>query len=178
MLQARFILFAPVELKQRISAALITRYRPPGSGRPLQVQYSILPLYTKQLAATDKYYIVLPKRKIQTGIRKHLELLVDFDILANSEVTAGWGRFGGGIGEQDQFRRCNTTGGTDTTEELIKVQMQGGFDDQASAMAWICDEFTSRRSSYWCGTHYNIGDTSYTVGNIDCDFDDLPWVEN
>jgi len=68
-----------------------------------------------------------------------------------------------------------TGGGTDTTEKLIKVEMQGSFESQASAMTWICAQFTSRRSSYWCSTHYKMGGSYYTVGNIDCDFSDLPW---
>ena len=44
-------------------------------------------------------------------------------------------------------------------------------------MTWICGQFTSRRSSYWCTAHYNMGGSYYTVGNIDCDFSDLPWEE-
>lgn len=66
-------------------------------------------------------------------------------------------------------------GGTDTTEQLIKVEMQGSFESQDSAMTWICGQFTSRRSHYWCGVHYSMGGTYYTVGNISCDFSDLPW---
>jgi hypothetical protein len=65
-------------------------------------------------------------------------------------------------------------GGTDTSEELIKVEMQGGFESRDDAMAWICSQFSSRRSHAWCGRHYNIGGTYYTDGNLTCDFDSLP----
>ena len=45
-------------------------------------------------------------KKSKSGIRKNLETFAEFDILSYSDVTAGWGRYGAGIGEVDQFRRC------------------------------------------------------------------------
>ena len=68
-------------------------------------------------------------------------------------------------------------GGTDTTEELVKEQIRGGCATSADAMTWVCGQFTSRRSSYWCGAHYNMGGTDYTNGNLTCDFDSLPLTE-
>jgi len=68
-------------------------------------------------------------------------------------------------------------GGTDTTEQLAKVEIQGDFDTSAEAMDWVCSQFTSKRSSYWCGYHYNMGSSSYVNGNLSCDFSSLPMLE-
>lgn len=124
--EERFFVLAPFELRQRIGSALVTNYRPPGTGKPERVNYSVMPVYTKLLAATDKYYVALPKRKVVTGIRKRLEVISDFDMLTNSDVTAAWGRYGAVIAEKDQFRRCDITGevGEDETEPQYTQELE------------------------------------------------------
>ena len=132
--EEEFVILAPTELQQRIGSALSTNYRVPGIGSPIRVNYNAIPFYTKLLEETDVYYVVLPKRKIQTGIRKDLEIILDQDILANSQVAAGWGRFGALIGEEDQFRRCSTSGGIDTVDGEPQFTQAIEYDASGNAI--------------------------------------------
>lgn len=119
-----FVLSAPIQLKDRIMAALRnlqswtvsgaagTSAGGQGSG---QVEYNITPSFTTMLknqalssAETAKYFVAVPGRQIKGGIRKQLELDTENNLLAYATTLAGWGRFGGGIGETGQLRRCAT----------------------------------------------------------------------
>lgn len=118
-----FVLTAPIQLKDRIMAAMRnlqawtiggavgTSAGGQGSG---QVEYNITPSFTTMLknqavsaADTTHYIIAVPGRQIKGGIRKQLELDTENNLLAYATVLAGWGRFGGGIGETGQLRRCS-----------------------------------------------------------------------
>ncbi|MCX5657918.1 MAG: hypothetical protein NTZ48_06850 [Candidatus Omnitrophica bacterium] len=101
-----FIILAPVDLKSRISRALgLVQQAYAGSERHLA--YTITPIWTLMLSATDKFYVIFPKAKMKGGYRMDLTLLSNTDILAYAETVAGWMRFGGAIGDQDQVRRCS-----------------------------------------------------------------------
>jgi len=103
-----FALLAPLNLRARMNRALQATYGQASLRTPTKVEYSVNPIYTTRLTNTAQYYIAVPKRKVKTGIRKNLQVFSDFDILSYSDVTAAWGRYGGAIGENDQFRRCAT----------------------------------------------------------------------
>ena len=62
----------------------------------------------------------------------------------------------------------------DTTEELIKVEMQGGFSSQTEGLNWLCPQFTSRYNSYWCGTVYYLNGRYYMISSLCGDMSDLP----
>ena len=59
-------------------------------------------------AETSQYFVCLPGRKAKGGYRQELTLLAETDILAYAETVAAWGRYGGAVGDTDQFRRCAT----------------------------------------------------------------------
>jgi len=99
---------APLALKARLQPALEIVLGMASLRNPTRVQYSIVMDYTNRLASNTQYYICVPKRKAKSGNRINLEMFADFDILSYSDTTAGWGRYGGGIGENNQFRRCLT----------------------------------------------------------------------
>ncbi|GAF88320.1 unnamed protein product, partial [marine sediment metagenome] len=105
-----FLVLAPTALKRRIERALSSKYTLQNTGMGLtEVSYNMKPVYSQLLSATDTYYVILPKRKLKGGTRMNLTVLTDMDILAYTDVTAAWGRYGGGIAEDDQIQVCATT---------------------------------------------------------------------
>jgi hypothetical protein len=102
------LILAPLALKARIARALNATLGMASLRTPTRVEYAMSPIYTTRLTDATKYYVILPKKKIKSGIRMDLTIFSDFDILAYADVTAGWGRYGAGIGLEDQFRRCAT----------------------------------------------------------------------
>lgn len=58
-------------------------------------------------AETDQVFVCLPGRKAKGGYRQPLSLVPCTNNIANySEVVAAYGRYGGVVGNTDQFRRC------------------------------------------------------------------------
>lgn len=103
-----FILLAPLLLKSRVLRALgLLNYGLAG-GSFDGVNYSVRPLFTNMLASNTVYYVILPKQKAQGADRKLLTVGERHDIISNSDVMAGWMRYGGAIGEVLQFQRCAT----------------------------------------------------------------------
>lgn len=105
--QTQFMLLAPAALRPRISRALnLTQQAFQGS--VAKQVYNVSPIYTLMLSDQTKYYVIAPKRKMKSGLRKALSLEEDRDILANTDIVAAWMRFGAAIGEEKQVRRCLT----------------------------------------------------------------------
>lgn len=105
---SEFVILAPLLLKSRILRALglLAGYLAGTSFKG--VNYNVRPLFTNMLAANDTYYVCLPKQKAQGADRKLLTVGDRHDIISNSDVMAGWMRYGGAIGEVLQFQRCAT----------------------------------------------------------------------
>lgn len=104
-----FLVLAPTALRLRIDRALSSKYALQNTGMGLtEVAYNLKPIYSQLLSSTATYYVILPKRKLKGGNRMNLTVLTDMDILAYTEVTAAWGRYGAGIGENDQIQVCAT----------------------------------------------------------------------
>jgi len=101
-------ILAPENLRSRITRTMAVTYGIASMKVPMQVAYAMTPTFTNRLLATDKYYIFVPGRKAKSGNRMDLTTFTDFDLLSYSDTVAGWGRYGAGIGEVDQFRRCAT----------------------------------------------------------------------
>lgn len=101
----RFKLLYPYQLRKRIWRAMGMR-NANISGDLAGVSYNIDPLETVGLTATDKYYVILPGAKAQFADRMRLTVERETDALSYSEIAVGWGRYGGGIGDTQQFVRC------------------------------------------------------------------------
>jgi len=103
-----FFLLAPNSLRNRINAAL-TRLNQGFGGSSKQLDYNVVPLYTLMLSSSSDYYVGIPKVKLKGGNRQDLTLYNAMNILRNSETVAGWGRYGGAIGDTEQLVRCETS---------------------------------------------------------------------
>jgi len=104
--QSPFVILAPVDLKDRILRALGI-VQQPFAGSVGRLSYNVTPIFSLQLSATDKYYVILPKGKLKGGYRMDLTLMSQTNILEYTETVAGWMRYGGAIGETNQLRRCS-----------------------------------------------------------------------
>lgn len=112
------VIIAPIDLASRIKNALrITLDATSRGGEGQEVNFTInSAMFTTKLknqaldtALTASYFVVLPGRKNQWGNRMDLTIMSETDILAYAETVAGWGRYGGAIGETGQLRRCATS---------------------------------------------------------------------
>lgn len=102
---SRLAIVTPIQLKARVNAAL-ARLNQAVAGASKEIIYSVDPIHTLMLSSGSYYYVVLPKGKMKGGYRQDLTLYNMFDILAYTETVAGWMRYGGGIGDTDQVRKC------------------------------------------------------------------------
>lgn len=102
-----FVLLHPLQLKGRLSQALNWADLTQGGTKTLQ--YNVTPVTSMMLSSSSSYYVILPKQKCKGGYRKDLTIESDRDIFADINYLAGWMRFGGAIGDEDQFRRCLTS---------------------------------------------------------------------
>ena len=104
--RSQFVIVAPIQLMSRITRALGVLNQGI-SGQFPGVLFNVRVVWTMMLSASDKYYVVLPKRKLKAGIREDLTMYADFDIMTRSNVVAGYMRYGGAIGEIKQIARCS-----------------------------------------------------------------------
>jgi hypothetical protein len=79
--------------------------------------------------------------------------------------------------------RCNYSGGgIDCSQELEKVEIQGGFATYEEASDWICSKITGTHYSYWCGgarSHWIVEgqELCFRLGNLGCgDLSHIPEV--
>ena len=105
---SEFIILAPIQLKGRIPRALGLVQQPFGGSTNLAT-YNTKVIYTLMLTGTDKYYVILPKNKIQTSTRMDLTVFSEFDIEAFTDIATGWQWYGAAIGELKQIVRCATS---------------------------------------------------------------------
>ena len=101
------VILAPLALKSRISKAL-SQLNQAVQGSPTGIIYNVKPVYTLMLSSNTTYYVSLPKKKSKGGYRQDLTLFNIFDPLAYAETVAGWMRYGGAIGDTEQFQVCAT----------------------------------------------------------------------
>lgn len=96
---------APLQLVGRLNRALgllIQGF----SGSPNQVGYKFRLIPTTMLDTTTVYYVILPKIKAKGGNRMNLTIFNKFDETAYADIAVGWMRYGGAIGDVEQFKRC------------------------------------------------------------------------
>lgn len=105
---SQLIVLHPIQLKSRISRALSAPLNASITGDYKGVQYNFRPVPTMMLSSASSYYVILPKMKAKAGIRMNLEMWGEFDIMSRTDVAVGYMRFGGAIGDEEQFQRCAT----------------------------------------------------------------------
>lgn len=103
---AALIVLAPLQLIGRLNNALGLVLQG-FAGSPNQVGYKFRLVPTTMLSATDKYYVILPKIKAKGGNRMNLTIFNKFDETAYADIAVGWMRYGGAIGDVEQFKRCS-----------------------------------------------------------------------
>ena len=103
----QLVVLCPLALKPRMEAAL-TQLNQAMIGSPTQVSYSFKVVYTLMMSSQTVYYVCAPGIKAKAGYRMDLTLFNMFDILAYADTVAGWMRYGGAIGDVEQFQRCAT----------------------------------------------------------------------
>jgi len=110
----RFVVAGPIQLVARLQNAL--RVSLLESSAEGTLNFNVELVITNKLknqaldtAETSQYFVCLPGRKAKGGYRQELTLLSETDILAYAETIAAWGRYGGAVGDTDQFRRCATS---------------------------------------------------------------------
>jgi hypothetical protein len=102
---ASFIILAPLQIVGRLNKALGLLLQGFG-GSPSQVGYKFRLIPTTMLATTSVYYVILPKIKAKSGNRMNLTIFNKFDETAYADIAVGWMRYGGAIGDIEQFKRC------------------------------------------------------------------------
>jgi hypothetical protein len=102
-----FRVVCPIQLTGRLKQALGLVMQG-FAGSPGAINYNFQLIPTMMLAATNVYYVVLPKQKLIGLQRMDLTIFSDFDPLSYSDLSVGWGRYGGMIGNVNQLRRCAT----------------------------------------------------------------------
>jgi hypothetical protein len=103
---ASFVVLTPLALVSRLRQALGLNLQA-FSGSPAFVNFNFRVIPTLMLSATDKYYVILPKNKLKGLNRMDLTPFDQFDPWTYSDVRIGWARYGGGILDSAQLRRCS-----------------------------------------------------------------------
>ena len=102
-----FIVLNPLQLRGRVKKGLnLMMQATTGSER--QIDYNFRQITTMMFSTTNKYYVILPKIKAKAGYRMDLAIFAEFDPRRYADTSVGWMRYGGSIGDSDQFRRCET----------------------------------------------------------------------
>lgn len=100
-----FIVLAPIQLRGRMKRALDVTLDARSNGEK-HIDYNFRLLTTTMLTATDRYWVILPGKKLTAGYRMELTTFTDFDILSYVDTVAGWMRYGGAVGDTDQLEYC------------------------------------------------------------------------
>jgi len=104
--QSTFLVFTPLQLRGRVRKALglsLQHYQ----GSPIFLDYNIRQVTTMMLDTVDHYIVAFPGARAQSGMRLNLEELTEENIISRSTTQVDWMRYGAGIGDADQIRRCN-----------------------------------------------------------------------
>jgi hypothetical protein len=99
-----FIVLTPYQIAGRINRALSLMLQAV-AGSATQAVYRFTPVVTTMLSSSS-YYVCIPKIKAIAVNRMELTIYYDFDEESYTDVAVGWGRFGGAIGDEEQFQRC------------------------------------------------------------------------
>lgn len=104
----QLVVLTPIQLRGRIRQAL-GLVQNQFQGAEKWVDFNFIHLTSLMLTHPNRFYVILPKRRLKGGYRMDLSLFNDFDILTYADVQAGWGRFGSCIGDLDQIECVEVT---------------------------------------------------------------------
>lgn len=96
---------ANVNLKQRVEKAFNLVFNSPGPTSPTQLVFNMERKYTTKLTAT-KIWVILPGRKLKSGIWSDLSAETDRDILKRGTDIAYCGEYNAAVGETEQVKEC------------------------------------------------------------------------
>lgn len=102
-----FKVICPIQLHGRLRMAMGLNLQA-FQGSPAGINYVFQLIPTMMLNNALTYYVVLPKQKLIGLQRMDLTIFSDFDPLSYSDLSVGWGRYGGMIGDVEQLQRCAT----------------------------------------------------------------------
>lgn len=103
----QFIISCPIQLKSRLQKAVsLVLQSFQGSEKAVSWNITIQP--TTLYAATDVYYVILPKNNWVHGNKMLPETYVRFDQDSLSDAAACWRREGVAIADTEQAQRCAT----------------------------------------------------------------------
>lgn len=108
IVNSTYIVLTPLQLRGRIRQALAVNLQPFAGSEKL-IDFKFMQISTLMLTNANRYWVILPKLMSKAGYRMDLTLFSDFDILSYTDTTAGWMRFGGCIGDTDQFECVDAT---------------------------------------------------------------------
>ncbi len=103
--QSKFVILYPYQLRSRIQRMLGVLHQAI-SGPQSGTVYNFEAIETTMMVTTSVYYVIQPKAKIMSGIRKNLEVRTVDDWLRYAQTVAAWQRFGAAIGDAEQVQRC------------------------------------------------------------------------
>jgi len=106
------IVLTPLRLRGRIRRAMGLNLQQ-FVGSPSVTDWNFTHITSLMLGNPNRFYVILPKRRLKGGYRMDLSLFSDFDILTYADVQAGWMRYGGCIGDTDQI-------------ECVEVDLESG----------------------------------------------------
>lgn len=102
---AQFVVLTPLAIAGRLNKALGLLLQG-FAGSPNQVAFKFRLIPTTLLQSSSSYYVCIPKLKAKGGNRMNLTVYNKFEEEKYSDIAVGWQRYGGAIGDQEQFRRC------------------------------------------------------------------------
>lgn len=102
--QSPFVILTPVELESRVRDALAYTDTMAGNRRTVDGAFNVV--VTSNLPVSTSYFVIAPFGENQFGYRQDLTVEGDTDILSYSQTVAGWGRYGGAVGNPKRIRRC------------------------------------------------------------------------
>lgn len=108
----QLVVLSPIQLRGRIRQALGLTQRH-FQGAEKWIDFNFTHITSLMLTHPNRFYVILPKRRLKGGYRMDLTLFNDFDVLTYADVQAGWMRYGSCIGDLDQI-------------ECIEVDLESG----------------------------------------------------
>jgi len=106
-LTATFAISCPVQLLSRMQKAVALMLQAFAQSQK-SIAWDVRIIPTTMYAATNVYYVIIPKNGMVHGDEYDLTIYTDFDILSRSDLAVGWQSFGTAICDTDVIVRCAT----------------------------------------------------------------------
>ena len=100
-----FVVLYPYQLAGRMARAQGVLNKGISDAHP-GTYFNWRPVMTTGLSSATSYYVALPGQKAIGADRIRLQIRDRYDLVSDSDVMVGRMRFGGAIGEPNQFQKC------------------------------------------------------------------------